>query len=404
MNKRGTINLTCSENTCQHTLSLPIVTGGMLPALDPYCRKCDSIYIITSFEAEVKSVSKTESTQTNSKFRIPKVQISNVEITRFENFTVAIGEGGHNIFTGFVNRITPLFVLTQMIGDIQSNGSADLESVIVNWHKTSDSIRNHLRTHEDSLGAGRGERLSDGFPSADPLADGPMKISLRNALGTNGRYLLENRGWLQKLGLVERIDSTTLCLTELSQKVMDMPDLRKVLLEATPQVQGDQPPLVVFIPEKVAEQILDLLAELMPDEFAFVIDILQQINQEDGVLGWNSNNYAPMIVDQSLKGQFHSRWMHHDGTTPLLEMYLNKGYKFKADKKRKGKSKIRDPEEFATNRLLKHVNSTLGGQLSRLKELGLIYPVRVGREKNFHLTDFGSRILAVHSQEQEAEE
>ena len=77
-------------------------------------------------------------------------------------------------------------------------------------------------------------------------------------------------------------------------------------------------------------------------------------------------------------------------------MYLEKGYKFSLDKKRKAKKRVHNPELFAQERLLSHVNSTLGGLLSRLKELGLIHPLRVGRAKNFLLTEFGKRIITNH--------
>jgi hypothetical protein len=43
-----------------------------------------------------------------------------------------------------------------------------------------------------------------------------------------------------------------------------------------------------------------------------------------------------------------------------------------------------------------HINGALSGALGRMKELGLIHPVRVGRNKNFKATDFGGEILDDH--------
>ena len=40
-----------------------------------------------------------------------------------------------------------------------------------------------------------------------------------------------------------------------------------------------------------------------------------------------------------------------------------------------------------------HINSTLGGALGRMKELGLIYPQRIGLTKNFLISDLGKKIL-----------
>jgi len=53
-------------------------------------------------------------------------------------------------------------------------------------------------------------------------------------------------------------------------------------------------------------------------------------------------------------------------------------------------------KEVAHNRMVKNINSTLGGLLGRSKELGLIYPVRSGLVKNVRITKFGKERLAIY--------
>ena len=45
-----------------------------------------------------------------------------------------------------------------------------------------------------------------------------------------------------------------------------------------------------------------------------------------------------------------------------------------------------------------NINSTLGGLLGRMKELGLIYPIRVGVVKNVQITPFGEKILSEYEE------
>ena len=61
----------------------------------------------------------------------------------------------------------------------------------------------------------------------------------------------------------------------------------------------------------------------------------------------------------------------------------------------------RDREDFASNRMATNINSTLGGLLGRMKELGLIYPIRFGAIKNVQITPFGEKILSEYVERDE---
>ncbi len=385
--------LTLKCNGCSTTLSFPLVEGSVLPSMDPVCRVCNGILLIDSFSTTQKNhsnfVEVANSDMTSS--------ISSKIITTDKNTS----SGGREIFTGFVNRLTPIFVLAQLIVKEQGNDQkVSLESVINSWKNNSQKIREHLQLLEGELKIGRGERLSDGFPTNDLDREGPMQICLRNLLGTDGRYMLEGRGWLQIMGIVERVDANTLRIAEKASLIGEIPDLQTILFDVKPTIIGDHPKLVVFIPKKEAKQLLAVISKLLPDEYSWMMHILEQIKDASELPeGWNSNKYAEIEMNACANGQGHARWDHWNGET-LYRHYMETGSK-RLMKNKTLKKKFNNPEEFAIDRLIKHINSTLGGLLSRLKEIGLIHPVRIGREKNFKITQFGLETLASQTSEQE---
>ena len=112
----------------------------------------------------------------------------------------------------------------------------------------------------------------------------------------------------------------------------------------------------------------------MPDEYSWLIHILSEISDADSI-GWDSNRYAEISVQREIHDRGTPRWTYSD-TTTMWQRYVDIGHKYKSDKKRnkKRKNPVTDPESFASDRLLKHINSTLGGLLGRMKEMGLIPP------------------------------
>ena len=58
----------------------------------------------------------------------------------------------------------------------------------------------------------------------------------------------------------------------------------------------------------------------------------------------------------------------------------------------KGKIDYDEIMDHSYNRLESHINGQLGGLLGRLKEMGVIYPVKFGRKKNFMATHRASWI------------
>ena len=139
-----------------------------------------------------------------------------------------------------------------------------------------------------------------------------------------------------------------------------------------------------YLKENTSIAILSALFECMPDEKDWAMHILETIEMASMFHkdGWDSNQYAREEASNCANGRCHPRWSTQDGKT-LFEKYLDR-----AKRQRK-----RSPDDHAADRLEKYINGSLGGLLSRMKELGLIIPVRLGNTKNFKITSFGEHVL-----------
>ena len=407
------INATCTNKDCGLSLSIPIIAGAVLPTLDSYCKKCSSIVVVdVDPKYSEQKIVKNEASKKGEKHRTSSRSGTTQKpkwMDSFENDYLS-NTGNNNdepnqFLSGFINRITPMISLVQMMGKSNAvNEPIHLDDLLADWSVFSQLTKEDLVDRETSLSIGRGQRLSDGFPTSDTAKQGPMKIFLRNVLGCDGRRMVGGTGCLQTTGIVELIDHKTIKLTAKATPIIEMPDLVEVIMGEEPMLISGE---VRWIPTELSAQIIDILFSLMPGEKQWVFDILRTMqNDSTEHFGWDSNTYARDIVEDIMNGKQTiqgSRWVHHDGT-PLFLHYYERGVRFKADRSRKPKHKVKNPEEFADYRLTNHINSNLGGLLGRLKELGLIYPIKVGRKINFQLTGFGSKILEEYSTEMEEEQ
>jgi len=262
--------------------------------------------------------------------------------------------------------------------------------VIAPFLEWSSEIRDNLRRIEENLGIGRGQRLSDGFPSSNPEKLGPRNIALRNLFGTDGEKITAGSGLLQKIGVlkVSKNIPNTFIVGEPGARLIGVLDepvnihLRSKGLAPT-GIYGTHPQLPVFFTADNAIGMLKAVFEMMPDEEAWAMHILRTIRDHAGKNGWDSNVYASSMAALLLDGAGdQGRWRKSSGLS-LAEHYIDLG------KRKKEKS----PRDFAKERLTNNINSALGGLFGRLKELGLIYPIADGPRKNVALTDVGASFI-----------
>ena len=142
---------------------------------------------------------------------------------------------------------------------------------------------------------------------------------------------------------------------------------RGLRAEAAWNCRATTHPMLAFFDEETAAGMLTLVFELVPDEKAWALHVLQTMKTHSGENGWNSNTYAQNMALYLNNGAGHQdRWQKNGrparGVLP---------------RSRSERKKEKSPSWFAEERLKKNINAALGGLFGRLKELGMIYPPRL---------------------------
>lgn len=383
-------------NYCGSELLLPIMVGGMYPNVESICKKCENGLLLVK---EIQQERITGQLIVDTVDRLSANGEGHAQLNDVLNeLDTILGEaetnvisrndsrGGNEILTSFHNRISTVVVIVQLMNEIADNeGILKVSTLIDKFKTTSNQIREHLKGVETKLGVKRGEKLSDGYPEDNPSNLGPMTIVFRNIIGSDGQHVIFNRGLIQQMGLVEAISPTEFRLTEKANPFIALPCLKsELLLLDEPELISSNPKLPKYLKENTSIAILNALFDAMPDEKDWAMHILEIIEMASisDEQGWDSNQYAQLEASNCANGLCHPRWSTHDGKT-LFEKYQDR-----AKRQRK-----RSPDDHAADRLEKFINGSLGGLLSRMKELGLIIPVRLGNTKNFKITPFGEHVL-----------
>ena len=402
-----TIILACSNGECDLEFRLTFQLSATVPEVRSMCPKCNSGSL------SVFDIQRGPSRRPSQKHRPKKESLllgrKKREIRNLEEEVVNAGKklalnhseflvkqkefivsssviksnGGSNILTAFTNRYSVGFVMIEIIQGLakdSENGIVELDEFIDIFTTDSSTLRSHLRDIEDEYGISRGERLSDGFP----VRNGPMRIALKVWLGCAGGELLRKGGLLMQLGILERVNSSQIRVVE-NSPFSDLPNVQNLLSDASRPhtVYGDSKPyLGCFYLEETAILVISNIRAHMPDEYHHMMHVLDLIKSDGNEeIGWDSNFYAFNEVERIINGQGHPRWVER------FVRYLTQGH-------------ARNPQnsmEFASDRMTANINSTLGGLLGRMKELGLIYPIRSGPVKNVQITPFGASMLSQYN-------
>lgn len=394
------VRVRCNSETCRLDLGIPIVVSAPWPSIDSVCQVCGSgIMVVEGIDqgVTINAASVSEAP--------PLLDYSLLGVTPEEQllldgleFFGHKKQGGKKRLSGYMNRISPawqmLYNIHKLSGGIGEQHSANFKDVAEDFMESSDAIKRSLKELEG--GAGRGERLSDGFPSMSSKSDNPRKIVLRNLLGTDGSSVgPSSTGYLFRTGVVALDgDGKRVYLTDRAEGLLGLallprlsqPDLDKVYVNWIP----GPPEMPVFITQEEARTILDFIKETTPDEYRWNMDILSLVvNAAQG--HWDSNDYADRVIERCIEEGDFSEWNNWSGDSRLhryLERGIDGGYGIE-----RGFTELR---EHVKDKMRSHINGALSGALGRMKELGLIHPVRVGRNKNFKATEFGGEILDDH--------
>ena len=384
--ERMSIQISCLQEDCDGSMSIPLSLGNTIPQIPVMCFACNSsLMIITKLDASRQEL---VSITAPSIFNEPiGSNLDNNPNTRYLP-SQDKSQGGPEILPSFINRWATVFVMIEEINEIvkrQGIDIIDVKQILTNFSDISFELHEDLVKLEKSHKIGRGERLSDAFP----VREGPKNITFRNILGVNSNGLVPNRGLLQEIGFIDFINqdqfrvrtSGETSYSEISSVKALLRYISKDGLSTEQRILGEYPRLIVYYPENLTLDIVNLVKLINPDEYYWMLHLLSMIDEatsKDPDFGWDSNTYALDRTKNCSGGLCHIRW------DKKWQKYLYQG---------ETRKKVRNAEDFAKDRLIMHINSALGGALGRMKELGLIYPQRIGLTKNFLISDLGKKIL-----------
>lgn len=377
--ERISIQISCMQEDCDSRMSIPLSLGNTIPQIPLMCFGCNSsLMIITKFDTHGQEPAHIANSPIYAELMDGTIDLPKQDQS----------QGGPDILPSFINRWATVFVMIEEINEIVESTGVDIidvQQILTNFSDTSFDLHENLVKLEEIHKIGRGERLSDAFP----IREGPKNITFRNILGVNSNGLVPNSGLLQKIGFIDFINqdqfrvraSGERSYSEISSVKNLLHYISKDGLSIDQRILGEYPRLIVYYPEDLTLDIVNLVKLINPDEYYWMLHLLSMIDEatsKDPDFGWDSNTYALDRTENCSGGLCHIRW------DKKWQKYLYQG---------ETRKKVRNAEDFAKNRLIMHINSTLGGALSRMKELGLIYPQRIGLTKNFLISDLGKRIL-----------
>ena len=377
--ERISIQISCMQEDCDSWMGIPLSLGNTIPQIPLMCFRCNSsLMIITKFDTHGQELAPIANSPIYAELMDGTIDLPKQDQS----------QGGPDILPSFINRWATVFVMIEEINEIVESTGVDIidvQQILTNFSDTSFDLHENLVKLEESHKIGRGERLSDAFP----IREGPKNITFRNILGVNSNGLVPNRGLLQKIGFIDFINqdqfrvraSGERSYSEISSVKNLLHYISKDGLSTDQRILGEYPRLIVYYPEDLTLDIVNLVKLINPDEYYWMLHLLSMIDEatsKDPDFGWDSNTYALDRTENCSEGLCHIRW------DKKWQKYLYQG---------ETRKKVRNAEDFAKNRLIMHINSTLGGALGRMKELGLIYPQRIGLTKNFLISDLGKKIL-----------
>lgn len=377
--ERISIQISCMQEDCDSRMSIPLSLGNTIPQIPLMCFGCNSsLMIVTKFDTHGQEPAPIANSPIYAELMDGTIDLPKQDQS----------QGGPDILPSFINRWATVFVMIEEINEIVESTGVDIidvQQILTNFSDTSFDLHENLVKLEESHKIGRGERLSDAFP----IREGPKNITFRNILGVNSNGLVPNRGLLQKIDFIDFINqdqfrvraSGERSYSDISSVKNLLHDISKDGLSTEQRILGEYPRLIVYYPEDLTRDIVNLVKLINPDEYYWMLHLLSMIDEatsKDPDFGWDSNTYALDRTENCSGGLCHIRW------DKKWQKYLYQG---------ETRKKVRNAEDFAKDRLIMHINSTLGGALGRMKELGLIYPQRIGLTKNFLISDLGKKIL-----------
>lgn len=273
------------------------------------------------------------------------------------------------LIDSFVSRITPLVLAAKVVAELKrksmddSSQETDMETILNEFAEQGVALRGYIRKHEENLGI-IGERasgkLSVGFPEEGSKS---LKFFVNTFLG--GEH-----GLAKKLGAIQEEDNEV-NLTTAATSLLDI-DIFTRLGDVQMKKHG-RGVREVFLPDWYTEndvkKILDFIRERARSEIGWMQDILGQASLPGGrtprqIMQWEYN----MLLENKSKRE----WKHPVASESKLD------------------DDFFDDDFYNHDKLATEIKNTLKGTLNRMRELGLLYSFKKGRQTYYKPTNLGS--------------
>lgn len=272
------------------------------------------------------------------------------------------------LIDSFVSRITPLILAAKVVADLKSksmddaNQETDMETILNEFADQGVTLRNYIRKHEENLGI-IGERasgkLSVGFPEEGSKS---LKFFVNTFLG--GEH-----GLAKKMGAIqEKNDEVE--LTTASKNLLNITVFER--LSDVKMRKHGKGVREVYLPDwyndKDVHMILTFIQERAQSEIAWMQDILGQASRPGGRTPREIMQWEYGIL---LEGKSERKWRY----PAVAESNSDDDF---------------DDDFYKQDKLANEIKNTLKGTLNRMKELGLLYSFKKGRQTYYRPTDLGS--------------
>ena len=415
------MNIVTKCNQCGSALVVPLVDGAPWPAISTVCQKCGEGMMCVSMGSStlnnVDSGSKPPRRRdTNERPVLLDPLANNSELPPYSLEVLNSGPSRgqpSGIYSGFLNRLAPSIIAGEIIAERGIDGISH-DDLVEEFTVRSKSISDAMTTFERINGISRGQRISDGFPS-EASSTSSMLIALKTTIGSNGRQWLASGGFLRETGALVSTDpdvsmtmpheesdprmkmrrpsvrhgdnvtlrdiSHPIFSHDLSERLVNPSDTYFPLIRDS--IEDNGIPLPNYFQDDLVRSLLEYISKNSPEEYSWMCDIVRKVRNAP-ITGWDSNMYASNNANDLIENRGEGttrRWRNSRGDD-LADVYVLTS----TERAMKVKIDYDEIMDHSYNRLESHINGQLGGLLGRLKEMGVIYPVKFGRKKNFMAT------------------
>ena len=272
------------------------------------------------------------------------------------------------LIDSFVSRITPLVLAAKVVAELNRKSmddddqETDMETILNEFADRGVALRNYIRQQEENLGI-VGERasgkLSVGFPEAGSKS---LKFFVNTFLG--GEH-----GLAKKMGAIQE-KNDEVKLTTAAENLLKITVFER--LDEVKMKKHGKGVREVYLPDwyndKDVRMILTFIQERAQSEIGWMQDILGQASRPGG--------RTPREIMQ---------WEYGI----LLEGKSERKWRAPAVAESNSDDDLFDDDFYKQDKLANEIKNTLKGTLNRMKELGLLYSFKKGRQTYYRPTDLG---------------